>query len=138
MHSGYNTIRHTIEHDEIFHTQRYNKGYNHKKYQYIRENGGWENWSMILIEKYPCNNKLELEKREDEIMCEMQSKLNAQRASRNKKEYYEDNKEKIKEQQKEYGSKKVMCECGCEVRRDYLARHKRRTKHINFINQFPS
>lgn len=73
------------------------KGYNHKKYQYIRENGGWENWSMILIEKYPCNNKLELEKREDEIMCEMQSKLNAQRASRNKKEYYEDNKEKAKE-----------------------------------------
>jgi hypothetical protein len=51
------------------------------------------------------------------------------------KEYQQNNKEKIKEQHKEYGSKKVMCECGCEVRRDYLAQHKRRTKHINFINQ---
>ena len=60
-----------------------------------------------------------------------------------RKEYLEDNKEKIKEHKKEYYeeyykeycSKKVTCECGCEVRRDCLARHKRSIKHTNFINQ---
>ena len=25
----------------------------------IRENEGWNNWSMIEIEKYPCNDKNE-------------------------------------------------------------------------------
>ena len=27
-----------------------------KVYQYIRENGGWENFDMIEIEKYSCND----------------------------------------------------------------------------------
>jgi hypothetical protein len=27
-----------------------------KKYITIRENGGWDNWGMIEIEKYPCND----------------------------------------------------------------------------------
>ena len=76
--------------------------YNNKKYQYIRENGGWDEWIMIVIENYPCNNKLELVKREDEIMCEMKSKLNTNRANRNKKEYREANKERITEKTKEY------------------------------------
>jgi hypothetical protein len=31
-----------------------NKKFNFKVYQMIRENGGWSNWSMIEIEKYPC------------------------------------------------------------------------------------
>ena len=26
------------------------KGYNEKKYQYIRDNGGWNEWNMIEIE----------------------------------------------------------------------------------------
>ena len=30
--------------------------YNLKIYTIIRNNEGWENWSMIEIEKYPCND----------------------------------------------------------------------------------
>ena len=33
-------------------------------YTTMRANGGFENWSMILIENYPCENKREAEKRE--------------------------------------------------------------------------
>ena len=40
------------------------KHHNCKIYQIIRLNGGWENWSMILIESYPCNNGLEARRRE--------------------------------------------------------------------------
>jgi len=31
-----------------------NKSYNLKPYQFIRKNGGWDNWSLIQIEEYPC------------------------------------------------------------------------------------
>ena len=37
------------------------KCYNYNVYQFIRANGGWDNWTMVLVENYPCENKLELE-----------------------------------------------------------------------------
>ena len=33
--------------------------YNYELYQYIRKYGGWCNWDMVLIERYPCLSKLE-------------------------------------------------------------------------------
>ena len=33
---------------------------NQKLYRFIRENGGWSNFQLILIESYPCQNKEEL------------------------------------------------------------------------------
>ena len=38
--------------------------YDLKVYKIIRENGDWNNWSMIVIEKYPCNDDLEARSRE--------------------------------------------------------------------------
>jgi hypothetical protein len=35
-----------------------------KLYNIIRANGGWNNWSMIEIEKYPCNDGNESRARE--------------------------------------------------------------------------
>ena len=49
---------------------------NCKKYQFFRQNGGWENWEMIEIEKFACNSKRELEKREEELRCKFEAKLN--------------------------------------------------------------
>ena len=40
------------------------RDYNYKVYKMIRDNGGWDNWSMIAIEKYPCNDDLEARARE--------------------------------------------------------------------------
>ena len=34
------------------------KSYNLHVYKFIRDNGGWKNWRMDLIEFYECNNKL--------------------------------------------------------------------------------
>lgn len=53
------------------------KAYNRKLYKFIRENGGMQNWSIILIEKYPCENKLELELRETVIVNELKATLNS-------------------------------------------------------------
>jgi hypothetical protein len=76
--------------------------YNCNVYQFIRVNGGWDNWNMIMVEEYPCKNKLESDKRERHWIESLKAELNNCVPSRNLKEYYQDNKEKHKEYYQEY------------------------------------
>ena len=55
------------------------KNYNFYVYQFIRENSGWENFEIIQLEEYPCNNKRELEKREEQLRTELNATLNNNR-----------------------------------------------------------
>lgn len=80
--------------------------YNLKIYKTIRDNGGWENWSMIEIEKYPCNDLQEATKKERYYYELLNAKLNTVNPSRNNQEYYEDNKDKIREYIQEYRQEK--------------------------------
>ena len=41
-----------------------NKSHNQKTYRTIREYGGWNNWKVVIIEKFPCGNKFEARNRE--------------------------------------------------------------------------
>ena len=70
---------------------------------------------------------------------------NKQQLTEKKKEYYQNNKEQIVEKAKKYrednkeqisekGKKKVTCECGCIIRKDGLAEHKRSNKHLELMN----
>ena len=77
-------------------------GYNLPVYQYIRANGGWDEWVIIPIEEYPCNSKNELVIRERHYIDLLRPILNKNIPSRTKKEYYEDNKEQIAEYRKEF------------------------------------
>jgi len=78
------------------------KSYNCNVYKFIRENCGFEKWDMVLVEYFPCKTKLELEKREREIIEQLKPNLNRQIPTRTKKEYYDNNKEKNKQKIKEY------------------------------------
>jgi len=49
-------------------------------YKYIRDNGDWNNWNMILIKKFPCNSKRELEAEEDKSILQLKATLNSQSA----------------------------------------------------------
>jgi hypothetical protein len=73
--------------------------YNLKTYQTIRENGGWENYSMIEIEKYPCKDANEARAREREWFERLNSNLNTQHPNRSvqeyQKQYKADNREEI-------------------------------------------
>ena len=88
------------------------KDYNTPSCVYIRENGGYNNWIMEVIEKYPCNNKDELRMKEDELILKMNPKLNTYRAYVTheefqdiKKEYYFKNKDEIIKRNAEYYNK---------------------------------
>lgn len=63
------------------------KAYNYKIYKIIRENGGWDNWKMDIIEKYPCEDIEQAKERERYWIEKLTSTLNVTIPNRNKKEY---------------------------------------------------
>jgi hypothetical protein len=90
--------------------------FNLKLYQMIRSNGGFEMFKMLEVEKYPCNDKREAERRENEVMKELKANLNSIKSFRTEEElkdyykeynevHYKHNKEKIKDRVKEYSEK---------------------------------
>ena len=85
---------------------------NLKVYVYIRENGGWDNWDMVEVERYEATDKGNLHSRERYWIETFKSRLNGQIPTQTKKEHYEANKEVILEQKKEYyeANKEVILE----------------------------
>ena len=70
--------------------------YNYPIYTFIRNNGGWDEFKMVLIEYYKCNDANELTAREQHFMNEFKTHLlNTNYASRTREQYQLDNKEVI-------------------------------------------
>ena len=82
------------------HRTKVKEGKDTALYNKMREIG-IEHFYIELIENYPCENSEQLNKREGEWMREIAT-LNEKVAGRTNKEYKKDNKEKIREQDKEY------------------------------------
>ena len=61
-------------------------GYNSYVYKFIRENGGWDNWNMVLVEKFSCNDKLESLQKERYYIELLKATLNSIVPSRTIKE----------------------------------------------------
>ena len=76
------------------------EGYNFKVYKMIREYGSWDNWEMVEIEKYPCNDEHEACTRERYWYEQLYASMNTQKQTRTKAEWREDNKEYLQEYEK--------------------------------------
>jgi hypothetical protein len=152
-----------------------NKDYNLKLYQYIRKNGGWDNWTLVQIEQCNCKNVNEAKSRERYFIELLKPSLNCDIPNRTQKEYLIDNKEEIAEKQKIYresnkekiaeknkiyresnkeklaekdkikyeknkekiaekAKEKITCECGCEISKKGLARHRKTKRHLDKLN----
>ena len=97
-------------------TQSINPEYSkaHQKvYETIRNNGGWDEWEMVEIEKIKCKSKLEARIREQELIKEYNANLNTlsafvteeerkQTKKRITEKFRIENKDKIREQEKKY------------------------------------
>jgi hypothetical protein len=120
---------------------------------------GFERFRIELIENVLCNDLYELRQKEGKYIREFGT-LNVQMAGRTIKEYKEEFKEEIKikdkiyyEKNKEVINKKhleyyyanretelikkkelIKCDCGCEISRINMARHKKSKKHIDLMN----
>jgi hypothetical protein len=70
------------------------KSYNTKVYEFIRNNGGWDNWDFIEIEKFPCKSKVEAHMRENYWYFYLKADLNTIAPS------FDFEKEKIRQNRK--------------------------------------
>ena len=89
------------------------KNYNIFVYNYIRDNGGWDEWKYEIIEKYPCKGIYEASAREGYWKLQTNSTLNYRVPGRDNKQYYIDNKKRINRQNRENYYKNI------EARREY-------------------
>jgi hypothetical protein len=78
--------------------------YNTKVYASIRENGGWDNWEMIEIEKYPCSDANEAKYRERHWYEQLNADLN----SRTPIQSDEDRKQYLKQYQIDNKDKRLL------------------------------
>ena len=125
------------------------KKYHLKVYQIMRDHGGWENWSMIEIEKYPCNDQQEATKRERYWFETLSANMNILNPNKNKKEYWDENKDKINSHRRQYyientetmkektkyRSVVYVCPCGMNYTLRHKARHEKSKKHQDYITQ---
>jgi len=117
-----------------------------------------DDYKYELIEEYPCNNVYQLKKRERWYIQNNQCvnkcipgrtqaewrEANREYLLEQKKQYHKNNPDKRLKQAQEYrtnnkdkikahNSEKIICQCGCEIRRSDLAKHKKTKKHINIM-----
>jgi hypothetical protein len=76
--------------------------YNYNVYQFIRSNGGWDNWSMIQLEAYEATDKRNLETRERYYIDLLKPSLNKRVPTRTNQEYYIENKVELDKKSKIY------------------------------------
>jgi hypothetical protein len=108
------------------------KSYNFKVYDFIRVNGGFENFDFIILEQFETIiNKNDLLKIEGQYIKNNNATLNCRVAGRTKKIYYENTKEQLLEKRKE----KIICEfCKSLIRKYELKRHQQSKKCIECKN----
>lgn len=124
------------------------KQYNYKLYSFIRDTGGWDNWNMVLVEDYKCNNGNDLRTRERYWYEQLNGTLNKQVPNRSKKQYNQQynqqHKEQIKEYNKQYNQQNkeqnkakaetpYTCICGSTIRTDRKSKHFKTIKHKDYI-----
>ena len=122
------------------------KNYNLSIYKCIRANGGWDNWSMVEVEKFPCKDSMESRARE-RFWCEqLNATLNTNKPylTNNElkeylteyqkeyiKNYYQNNKQYLIE----YKKQKQNCICSGKYTNSNKHNHLKSNKHIDFINK---
>ena len=136
--------------------------YMYPVYSFIRKNGNWENWTMVMVREYKTTSKSKLKRKERRYIEKLGATLNASIPSRTRKDYYNEHKEeisekhkqwltrnaeKVKEYKRNYNLKNqhkiaqyphrqsVACECGCSVLLKGMKRHLTTKKHRDNMAQ---
>jgi len=119
--------------------KRYKDGKEHFVSVYtILERG---DYSINLLERYPCQNKKELYERE-RFYIEAKPCINQLKPIRTRednkassKKYYDKHHQKCLDYAKQYREQKYHCECGSIVGINHKQRHLKTSKHQNFFSK---
>jgi len=109
-----------------------------KIYNFIRINGGFnDNFEMIEIEKFPCENKIQLNKREKYYIDLLQANLNTNLDNRSYEEWKKDNPNYYKDYfQNKLKDRIKHCDC-CNKNLKYMSwiNHSRGNLHKTNMNK---
>ena len=112
------------------------KNHNSKIYKTLRDNGGWENWNMIIIDEGKELTFIQARIKEEELRLKYNGNLNSYKAYRTEeekkqydKDYYENNKDILKEKKREYDLNNK------EKRKEYNEKNKEKIKEYNEKNK---
>jgi hypothetical protein len=122
------------------HKNCYNNGNTQKLYTTIRENGGWDNWRMVMIEECGEISLTQARIKEEECRMKLEANMNMikcysteeekkEERKEYRQEYREANKEKVREYDKEY--KKTNKEKIREYDKQYREANKEQKKECN-------
>lgn len=119
------------------HKHAYLNNLNSYTSRYVLEGG---NYSIILVENYPCNSKDELHQREryyienNNCVNRVNPYISNIEKIENKKQvwqnWYSTNKDILKEKKQQ----KINCECGGLYTHNHKSTHYKTKKHLDFIN----
>lgn len=140
----------TIEQRLLEHRNAY-KSYLNGKYHFVTSFKILKNnnYSIELLELYPCNNKKELTNKESWYIRNLDC-VNKKIEGRTIKEYYIDNRDALNNKHKQhyydnkkirlnyqnkYNRQKYICICGKEIEKGNKTHHKRTKKHKRIIEQ---
>ncbi len=155
-------LRHRIWNHKSDVNNEARKAYNLPLYKTIRENGGWDNWSIKPIGKGIFDNRLDALIEEQKYINDNNSTLNTHKAvmtkednDNYKKQYVINNPEKVKESKKKYRDthkeeirdkikndielqakrkEKTTCECGGCYTYSHKAEHFRSKRHTDHFS----
>lgn len=109
-------IGHTKNFENRKKTHEKNSEYkNTKLYQFIRENGWWNNWNMVIIEKCNYNTREEVLTRERELIEKLKATLNTTIPIRSKEE-----------------KESIICDCGGFYTYNNKSKHIKTIKHKEY------
>lgn len=139
-----------------------NDKYDSRLYNFIRRNGGMDNWCGVLLEEFPCWSKAQLERRENHWFNAIKPELNTNipglfaslGGDRNAlaRHNYAQRKKNNPEALRQYAARKglryrqknneivkarktapYMCECGSMCQNGNIGKHRRTAKHLEHM-----
>jgi group I intron endonuclease len=125
-----------------------------KIYQRMKD-VGIDHFKIVLVEEYPCENKMQLVQREQYYIDLLKPNLNSRwayatdeqkkdRKNDHQKNHYQNNRDAKLASNRNYrlanirlisanASEKVTCECGAIIRKDGLSRHRNTQPHLQYM-----
>ena len=122
------------------------KAYNYNIYKIIRENGGWNNWSIVVIEETQDLTLTQARTKEEEHRIQLKANMNScsaylseesriERDKNYRKKHYEENKkqhiEKVKQYQKDH--KEEIKQTAKKYREENIEQIKQKKKEYDKI-----
>lgn len=105
-----------------------NQTYTFKVYQFIRANGGWDNWQVVLVERFPCTSWEERAARERHWVEVLGAGLNSINPFRTTEEKAVDQC---------ICCICIVCECGKIHVKKNTALHSRSRRHQKYLSTLP-